>query len=266
VIGSKGAGRPAPRTHYDTLKVSRDAPIEVIRAAYRALVQLHHPDRRPDDPAAMQAMVEINAAFDLLSDDKRRAVYDATIAKLEGRGAERRSTLRATPAAPAGAAPTAPAGDAAAAARAQAARDRRRARERRRVDADRTPDTDRVAAPRRWLAAASVGLAIGALVASLLWLRAQHQDDLRVELGPDGTAVTRAYPVDQPFLPEPAVPHPEIAGAPFDADAVSAPAAISAPVARRPRRAVPSSAASAPAATEEAATTAATPSAPEPAR
>ena len=40
------------KTHYDILKVSRDAPIEVIRAAYRVLSLMHHPDRHPEDPAA----------------------------------------------------------------------------------------------------------------------------------------------------------------------------------------------------------------------
>ena len=32
-------------THYDNLKVARNAPIEVIRAAYKSLSHKHHPDR-----------------------------------------------------------------------------------------------------------------------------------------------------------------------------------------------------------------------------
>ena len=32
------------RTHYDNLKVARDAPIEVIRAAYKSLCMKYHPD------------------------------------------------------------------------------------------------------------------------------------------------------------------------------------------------------------------------------
>ncbi|MEI6336092.1 MAG: DnaJ domain-containing protein [Methylococcaceae bacterium] len=32
------------RTHYDNLKVTRDAPNAVIRAAYKALIQKYHPD------------------------------------------------------------------------------------------------------------------------------------------------------------------------------------------------------------------------------
>ena len=67
------------KTHYDTLKVSLDAPIEVIRAAYRALSQKHHPDRRPDDPAAAAAMGLLNQAYEILSDPERRRAYDASI-------------------------------------------------------------------------------------------------------------------------------------------------------------------------------------------
>ena len=39
-------------THYDNLKVTRDAPTEVIRAAYRALSQQFHPDRNPGNAEA----------------------------------------------------------------------------------------------------------------------------------------------------------------------------------------------------------------------
>ncbi len=69
-------------THYDTLKVSRDAPIEVIQAAYRSLARKYHPDhnrsRTPHDEAAMKA---INAAYEILSDPARRAAYDRHLAQ-----------------------------------------------------------------------------------------------------------------------------------------------------------------------------------------
>ena len=38
------------RTHYDNLKVARNAPPEVIRAAYKALAQKYHPDRNSNNP------------------------------------------------------------------------------------------------------------------------------------------------------------------------------------------------------------------------
>lgn len=63
-------------TLYDRLTVSRDAPLEVIRAAYRVLSQRHHPDRNPGDPSAAEAMQAINDAYAVLSDAQRRRAYD----------------------------------------------------------------------------------------------------------------------------------------------------------------------------------------------
>ena len=72
-----------PATHYDTLKVARDAPTEVIRAAYRALSQKYHPDRNPDDAAAAQSMAVLNAAYDVLSDAEKKRQYDELIESIE---------------------------------------------------------------------------------------------------------------------------------------------------------------------------------------
>ena len=71
------------QTHYDTLKVSRDAPIEVIRAAYRALSQKYHPDRNPADSAAADTMGLLNNAYEVLSDPERRHAHDAWIRYVE---------------------------------------------------------------------------------------------------------------------------------------------------------------------------------------
>ena len=74
--------RSLPSTHYDTLKVSRDAPIEVIQAAYRSLARKYHPDRHggssPEREAQMKA---INAAYEVLSDSTKRAEYDRWLAQ-----------------------------------------------------------------------------------------------------------------------------------------------------------------------------------------
>ena len=75
--------RPMPATHYDTLKVARDAPTEVIRAAYRALSQKYHPDRNPNDAAASQSMAVLNAAYDVLSDVEKKRQYDELIESIE---------------------------------------------------------------------------------------------------------------------------------------------------------------------------------------
>jgi len=68
-----------PPAHYQVLKVAPDAPVEVIRAAYRALASRHHPDRLGDDPAASERMQRVNEAYRVLSDPVRRARYDAML-------------------------------------------------------------------------------------------------------------------------------------------------------------------------------------------
>ena len=70
-------------THYDNLKIARDAPIEVVRAAYRALSLLYHPDRNPGDPEAERNMALINAAYEVLSDPDRKLEYDESIGPAE---------------------------------------------------------------------------------------------------------------------------------------------------------------------------------------
>ena len=70
--------------HYERLKVSRDAPAEVIRAAYRALAAKLHPDRQGPDTSPLDAthsqMAALNAAYETLIDPKLRQDYDATLA------------------------------------------------------------------------------------------------------------------------------------------------------------------------------------------
>jgi curved DNA-binding protein CbpA len=65
-------------THYDNLKVSRDAPAGVIKAAYKALAQENHPDKCKDANAQKRMQV-INAAYEVLSDSVKRAEHDRWI-------------------------------------------------------------------------------------------------------------------------------------------------------------------------------------------
>jgi molecular chaperone DnaJ len=64
------------RDHYEVLGVSRTASPEEIKAAFRKLAAQHHPDRNPGDPKAAARFKEINAAYQVLSDPQRRAMYD----------------------------------------------------------------------------------------------------------------------------------------------------------------------------------------------
>ncbi|WP_081067842.1 J domain-containing protein [Burkholderia territorii] len=59
------------KTHYDVLSVARDAPPEVVRAAYKALSQKWHPDKNPSAGAA-EVMRVINVAYAVLSDATAR--------------------------------------------------------------------------------------------------------------------------------------------------------------------------------------------------
>src|SRR5262249_200582 len=70
-------------THYDNLKVTRDAPIEVIRAAYKSLASKHHPDLHAGDDSAGRIMRIINASYAVLCDPNRRREHDRWIASVE---------------------------------------------------------------------------------------------------------------------------------------------------------------------------------------
>lgn len=63
------------RNYYEVLHVSRDAPVEIIRGSYRALMQQlrHHPDLGGDTATA----AVINEAYAVLSNAEKRAEYDA---------------------------------------------------------------------------------------------------------------------------------------------------------------------------------------------
>ncbi len=59
--------------------MSRDAPHDVIRAAYRAMAARYHPDRNPGDAEAEAALKRINQAFHEIGDPTRRRLYDAKL-------------------------------------------------------------------------------------------------------------------------------------------------------------------------------------------
>lgn len=75
-------------THYDNLKVARNAPPEVIRAAYKALSQKFHPDRNSDNAETARIMVMINTSYDVLSDPGKRRKHDLWIHQQERAAAQ----------------------------------------------------------------------------------------------------------------------------------------------------------------------------------
>jgi molecular chaperone DnaJ len=64
------------RDYYEVLGVARDAPAEDIRKAYRQAALKNHPDRNPGDSSAEARFKEATEAYQILSDDEKRARYD----------------------------------------------------------------------------------------------------------------------------------------------------------------------------------------------
>ncbi|MCK9250838.1 MAG: molecular chaperone DnaJ [Solirubrobacteraceae bacterium] len=65
-----------PRDPYEVLGVARDADEGQIKKAFRRLARTLHPDVNPDDPEAQDRFREVAEAYEILSDDERRATYD----------------------------------------------------------------------------------------------------------------------------------------------------------------------------------------------
>ena len=63
---------PATPDYYKILGVSRTASADEIKSAYRKLARVYHPDAGGDE----EKFKEINEAYEVLSDDKKRQIYD----------------------------------------------------------------------------------------------------------------------------------------------------------------------------------------------
>lgn len=73
---------PKP-TAYDVLHVRADAHPEVIKAAYRALARLSHPDLHRE-PGAVQRMAALNRAYEQVRSAEHRVAYDAELERRAG--------------------------------------------------------------------------------------------------------------------------------------------------------------------------------------
>jgi molecular chaperone DnaJ len=64
------------RDPYEVLGIPRNASPADVKAAFRRLAAQHHPDRHPEDSDAHHRFKEINGAYQILSDEQKRAAYD----------------------------------------------------------------------------------------------------------------------------------------------------------------------------------------------
>src|SRR5579875_3276692 len=62
--------------YYERLGVARSADSEEIRKAYRRLARKYHPDLNPGDKSAEDRFKKVQEAYDILSDEDKRKIYD----------------------------------------------------------------------------------------------------------------------------------------------------------------------------------------------
>src|SRR5215207_4064754 len=64
------------RDYYEVLGVERTASADEVRKAYKREALKHHPDRNPGDAGAEAKFKACNEAYQVLSDDEKRQIYD----------------------------------------------------------------------------------------------------------------------------------------------------------------------------------------------
>jgi hypothetical protein len=88
--------------YYEILEVSQNASHEVIKAAYKSLMQRYHPDRNPGNVKVAEHASQVVQAYEVLSDIDKRAAYDIKLKQPSTDNLivirEKRRDVRASPA------------------------------------------------------------------------------------------------------------------------------------------------------------------------
>ncbi len=67
----------SPKDYYKILNVSKTAKADEIKKSYRTLARKYHPDLNPNNKSAEDKFKEVSEAYEVLSDDEKRKIYDA---------------------------------------------------------------------------------------------------------------------------------------------------------------------------------------------
>ncbi|MGL5734539.1 MAG: DnaJ domain-containing protein, partial [Beijerinckiaceae bacterium] len=73
------------RDPYTVLGVGKSAAEADIKKAFRKLAKAHHPDQNQNDPKAKERFAELNAAYEILGDKKKRGQFDRGEIDAEGK-------------------------------------------------------------------------------------------------------------------------------------------------------------------------------------
>src|SRR5947209_20442471 len=73
------------RDPYEVLGIARSASAGEVKKAFRRLAKKHHPDQNKNDPKAQAKFAEVNTAYEILGDEKKRAEFDRGEIDAEGK-------------------------------------------------------------------------------------------------------------------------------------------------------------------------------------
>ena len=74
------------KNYYQVLGVAQFAEADTLKAAYRQLARMHHPDLNPGNAQSEEKFKEINEAYEVLSNPEKRAMHDTMIKAMQGLG------------------------------------------------------------------------------------------------------------------------------------------------------------------------------------